>query len=170
LVSILTFIFARPFPNFRKSFSRYVFGGYGGGSRTGRLDDFYSFDFETGTWEEVKVLSQEKPGCRENNGVVISENEKSSSSIYLFAGYDGQSWLNDLWKFDIETKRWTCIQESTDSFVGHPIREDGGAGGGDPQQILAEQGAGSTRQVRGKIPSRRFGYVSVVHEGMFDFL
>ena len=50
---------------------------------TGRLDDFYSFDFETRMWEEVQVLSAEKPGCRENNGVVISD---SSDSIYLFGG------------------------------------------------------------------------------------
>lgn len=59
----------------------YVFGGYGGG--TGRLDDFFAYDFETRTWEEVEMLSSEKPGCRENNGVVISD---SSKSIYLFGG------------------------------------------------------------------------------------
>ena len=67
--------------------------GYGGG--TGRLDDFYSFDFHTSTWEAVKVSSTARPGCRENNGVVISD---SSKSIYLFGGYNGTSWLNDLWK------------------------------------------------------------------------
>jgi len=53
--------------------------GYGGG--TGRLDDFYSFDFRIQTWEEVKVVGDDRPGCRENNGVVISD---SSNSIYLF--------------------------------------------------------------------------------------
>lgn len=62
----------------------YVFGGYGGG--TGRLDDFWSYHFESGVWEEVPVRSPEKPGCRENNGVVISD---SSRSIYLFGGYNG---------------------------------------------------------------------------------
>lgn len=56
----------------------YCFGGYGGG--TGRLDDFYSFCFATHTWEQVPVRSQEKPGCRENNGVVISD---TSKLIYL---------------------------------------------------------------------------------------
>ena len=50
-------------------------------------------------WEEVQVLSDEKPGCRENNGVVISD---SSDSIYLFGGYDGGNWLNDLWKVRFE--------------------------------------------------------------------
>merc|ERR1719183_1130483 len=107
----------------------YMFGGYGGG--TGRLDDFYSYRFDTDEWEEVEVLSSEKPGCRENNGVVIGD----SSRMYLFGGYNGSAWLNDLWMFDIATQRWTCIQDSSD-------------GGG-----------------RG--PSRRFGYVSVVHANRF---
>jgi len=73
--------------------------GYGGG--TGRLDDFYSFSFEENKWERVEVLSQERPGCRENNGVVIGD----CSRMYLFGGYNGSSWLNDLWRFDIDTKR-----------------------------------------------------------------
>ncbi|CAB9505827.1 RCC1 and BTB domain-containing protein 2 [Seminavis robusta] len=131
------------------------FGGYGGG--TGRLDDFWSFDFESRIWEEVQVESVEKPGCRENNGVVISD---SSDSIYLFGGYDGGNWLNDLWKFDIESKRWTCIQGSSD------------AGPADEASSLAVEESGhgqaapiQARQVRGKVPSRRFGYVSVVHAG-----
>jgi hypothetical protein len=127
----------------------FIFGGYGGG--TGRLDDFYSFNFESGAWEEVQVLSDEKPGRRENNGVVISD---SSRSIYLFGGYNGSSWLNDLWKFDIESQRWECIQESSDPTT-EPSGEDHPA---------MEQLAGG-KQVRGKAPSRRFGYVSVVHEG-----
>mmetsp|Transcript_4774 Transcript_4774/g.10128 ORF Transcript_4774/g.10128 Transcript_4774/m.10128 type:complete len:613 (+) Transcript_4774:1-1839(+) len=119
----------------------YMFGGYGGG--TGRLDDFYSFSFDTNSWEEVKVLSEEKPGCRENNGVVIGD----SSRVYLFGGYNGNSWLNDLWMFDIDTQRWTCIQESSDfdestSALGRLVGQNSG-------------------------PSRRFGYVSVVHNNKF---
>ena len=49
----------------------YIFGGYGGG--TDRLDNFYSFSFEENEWREVEVLSNERPGCRENNGVVWSK-------------------------------------------------------------------------------------------------
>jgi N-acetylneuraminic acid mutarotase len=132
----------------------YVFGGYGGG--TGRLDDFYSFDFESGTWEEVQVLSKEKPGCRENNGVVISDSERK---IFLFGGYNGNSWLNDLWEFDIESKRWTCIQESSDPALDADEANSAVVASGD------RPAAGN--QVRGKAPSRRFGYVSVVHGGKF---
>lgn len=119
----------------------YMFGGYGGG--TGRLDDFYSFSFETNTWEEVEVLSEAKPGCRENNGVVIGD----SSRVYLFGGYNGNAWLNDLWMFDIETKEWTCIQESRESDEANALIRSN-----DTEDVY---------------PSRRFGYVSVVHEGKF---
>lgn len=121
----------------------YMFGGYGGG--TGRLDDFYSFSFDTCTWEEVEVLSSEKPGCRENNGVVIGD----SSRVYLFGGYNGTAWLNDLWMFDIDTQRWECIQESSD-----PSSDDSAALG-----IIGRR--------RSTAPSRRFGYVSVVHDNKF---
>ena len=30
----------------------------------------------------------------------------------------GTAWLNDLWMFDIDTKSWTCIQESSDDENG----------------------------------------------------
>lgn len=129
----------------------YVFGGYGGG--TGRLDDFYSYCFETGQWEEVPVESREKPGCRENNGVVISD---SARKIFLFGGYNGQSWLNDLWEYDIESKRWTCIQESSDPALD-----------ADEHRMDDQPHDADGSQVRGKAPSRRFGYVSVVHSGKF---
>lgn len=58
--------------------------------------------------------------------------------------------MNDLWKYDIETKHWTCIQESSG-----PVRAD------EPNDGDA---AGA---VLGKVPTRRFGYVSVVHDGKF---
>lgn len=57
--------------------------------------------------------------------------------------------MNDLWKFDIDTKHWTCIQESSG-----PIRAD-------------EPDGDAAGTVNGKVPSRRFGYVSVVHNGKF---
>ena len=135
----------------------YIFGGYGGG--TGRLSDFYSYNFETNTWEEVQVLSREKPGYRENNGVVISD---TSKSIYLFGGYDGQSWLNDLWKFDIESKKWTCIQESSScpNNNNNETNDAAAAGDRDADGIW-------NNQVKGKAPSQRFGYVSVVHKNQF---
>jgi hypothetical protein len=180
----------------------YMFGGYGGG--TGRLDDFYSFDFRDGgdghqhgegtvlnsagspchgTWQEVEVLSQERPGCRENNGVVIGD----SSKMYLFGGYNGTSWLNDLWCFDIDTARWTCLQENSDETTtsNNNVNNRGlgnndtaaggvalaaGAGAGGIHIGLAARRPGHNNAVAtstGTPPSRRFGYVSVVHDNKF---
>lgn len=66
--------------------------------------------------------------------------------------FTGDCWLNDLWKYDIETKHWTCIQESSG-----PARND----------EFNEVDAGGANNANGVIPSRRFGYVSVVHNGKF---
>ncbi|KAL3903690.1 MAG: hypothetical protein SGILL_010352, partial [Bacillariaceae sp.] len=133
----------------------YVFGGDGGG--TGRLDDFYAFDFMSSSWEQVQVLGEEKPGCRENYGVVTSDD-----CIILFGGYNGASWLNDLWKFDISTQQWTCLEESSPDVIR------GGAAADDETNaaIGAPQGGGHNlpRTAGRNKPSCRFGYVSVVHD------
>ena len=147
----------------------YIFGGFGGG--TGRLDDFYSFDFASSTWQQVQPLGEEKPGCRENNGVVISD---SSSDIILFGGYNGRRWLNDLWSFDITTKRWTCLQESLDtsdqsvnSETHFPASLSSAAEG---PQIGGEDEALRSQNcvvLSNKRPSSRFGYVSLIHNHKF---
>jgi len=141
----------------------YMFGGYGG-ETGGRLDDFYSYSFDTNTWEEVEVQSEDKPGCRENNGVVIGD----SSRVYLFGGYNGQAWLNDLWTFDIETKCWTCLQESSDE--NEHQNEHGDVNINLNMNMNMDMDANSNVNANGHanaIPSRRFGYVSVVHNKKF---
>ena len=63
-------------------------------------------------------------------------------------------------QFDIESKCWACIQGSSDAGTADEASsfavEDSGHG---------QAAAIEPRQVRGKVPSRRFGYVSVVHAG-----
>lgn len=73
----------------------------------------------------------------------------SSRFIYLFGGYNGVTWLNDLWKYDIETQQWSCLQESSGET-------------GQQQPHDHNVSAVGTIPLRG--PSRRFGYVSVVHQ------
>jgi len=65
--------------------------------------------------------------------------------VYLFGGYNGTSWLNDLWVFDIDTQTWECIQESSDDHESN--------------EALGWSAS--------RVPSRRFGYVSVVHNHKF---
>ena len=59
-------------------------------------------------------------------------------------------------KFDIESHEWTCIQESSDP---RPADETNMAIGDHDGDIV-----GTVPGVRGKVPTRRFGYVSVVHD------
>ena len=73
--------------------------------------------------------------------------------MYLFGGYNGSTWLNDLWMFDIDTQRWTCIQESSEG-----LNEEMSSALGQLERARAELING---------PSRRFGYVSVVHNNKF---
>ena len=87
----------------------------------------------------------------------------------LFGGYNGSQWLNDLWSFDIASKRWTCIQESSDSdnvsftdeanVVGSTAAE--GPPVGDGQEL------GLTQNSTDRRPSCRFGYVSILHKKKF---
>jgi hypothetical protein len=131
-----------------------------------------------------------RPGCRENNGVVIGD----CSRMYLFGGYNGLTWLNDLWMFDIDTRCWTCIQESTTVSTstsavaagGGGMIGAGGGGGADDDPVDAEasilgiviaggdgvggrvmSGGGGGGGIPSPGPSRRFGYVSVVHDNKF---
>jgi hypothetical protein len=62
-------------------------------------------------------------------------------------------------KFDIESQHWTCIQESSDP---RPADETNMAIG-DHNAEMGVRGR-EAGVVQGKVPSRRFGYVSVVHD------
>lgn len=73
-----------------------MFGGYGG---SGRLDDFYEFNFDSKVWKRVDYTGP-SPGVRENNGVV-----EFRGCLYLFGGYNGSQWLNDFHEFNLEVPR-----------------------------------------------------------------
>jgi leucine-zipper-like transcriptional regulator 1 len=74
--------------------------------------------------------------------------------------------------FDIKTQRWTCIQESSDDSQ-RPDESDAAVGdiainnNNNPVNNCNWIQQPLSARVRGKIPCRRFGYVSVVHHGKF---
>jgi N-acetylneuraminic acid mutarotase len=78
-----------------------LYGGYGG---LGRLEDLWSFDFESKLWTQIEYEGN-GPGPRENNGVVVMDN-----CLYVFGGYNGYQWLNDLHQFDLAKRRWRLIE------------------------------------------------------------
>lgn len=78
-----------------------LYGGYGG---VGRLEDLWSFDFDSKSWTQIESDGA-GPGARENNGVVVMDNY-----LYVFGGYNGYQWLNDLHQFDLKNRRWKQIE------------------------------------------------------------
>ena len=79
----------------------FMFGGYGG---SGRLDDFYEFNFDTKVWQRAEYTGP-SPGVRENNGVV-----EYKGCLYLFGGYNGSQWLNDFHEFNLDTSVWRMVE------------------------------------------------------------
>mmetsp|Transcript_26361 Transcript_26361/g.85337 ORF Transcript_26361/g.85337 Transcript_26361/m.85337 type:complete len:219 (-) Transcript_26361:1222-1878(-) len=73
----------------------------------GRLDDFHCFDLDNTRWSCVEPSSGLTPGMRENNGLI-----EFRGKLYLFGGYNGQQWLNDLFSFDLFTKEWHNVDQS----------------------------------------------------------
>ena len=114
---------------------------------------------------EVKTVGDEnnKPGCRENNGVVVISG--SSRAIILFGGYNGSQWLNDLWSFDITSKRWTCVQESSDLDHVNIADEGNAVGAAEGPPVGEVQGmTHNSANISRRRPSCRFGYVSILHD------
>jgi hypothetical protein len=81
----------------------YLFGGYSGFTW---LNDFNTFSFETNTWQPVPSG---------NKGAVPSTRFGYVSAVhgdfmYVFGGYDGSAWLNDMFDFDFERGMWSATQ------------------------------------------------------------
>lgn len=95
--------------------------------------------------------------------------------------------MNDLWKYDIETKHWTCIQESSGpssaatATAGIASTSSNNNMNDNQNDELTVSNHNNNNKnshshgvmvpqqpvVQGKVPTRRFGYVSVVHNGKF---
>ncbi|CAN0435334.1 unnamed protein product, partial [Ectocarpus sp. 12 AP-2014] len=131
-----------------------MFGGYGG---SGRLDDFWEFDFETRIWKEVHCQGP-SPGVRENNGVV-----EYKGSLYLFGGYNGSQWLNDFHGFHIGLYFCSLPDASVrpPPCAPHPPYPCCCA------IIIAETRTWRKVEPAGAPPVSRFGYVAVVHSHYF---
>mmetsp|Transcript_8640 Transcript_8640/g.14792 ORF Transcript_8640/g.14792 Transcript_8640/m.14792 type:complete len:517 (-) Transcript_8640:83-1633(-) len=81
----------------------YIFGGYSGFTW---LNDFLSFSFETSTWQVVPSGQKGSvPSARFGYVSAVAED-----SMYVFGGYDGSAWLNDMFDFDFRRGLWTSTQ------------------------------------------------------------
>ncbi len=84
-----------------------LFGGYNGeGSAlpSSYLDDTWSYDFNTDTWEELTTTGS--PSAR---GVPSMVYDSESDRIVLFGGSIGSESYNDTWLFDYNSLTWTEV-------------------------------------------------------------
>jgi N-acetylneuraminic acid mutarotase len=136
----------------------YIFGGQAYGSsntnNNGLLNDLWQFDPSTNNWAWIsgsQISNQSGiygtkgmpnisniPGARE-----IFSTWTYNNILYLMGGYGidangNTDLLNDLWKFDLNTKLWTWLRGSN---IGEQVGVYGNQGAG---SVLNEPGARST--------------------------
>lgn len=84
--------------------SIFIFAGYDG---VNRLNDFYEFNTDNNTWQEVIYSgSGLPPSARHSSCAVVAD-----GSMYVFGGYDGNC-KSDLHRFNFETNTWNEIKKN----------------------------------------------------------
>jgi N-acetylneuraminic acid mutarotase len=96
--------------------SMFVFGGYTGdlnsNSNLCNKNDLYEYRFGTGNW--ILWNTENAPAARAAHGAVVYDHK-----LWIFAGYDGNARLNDMWFIPLNTspstpKIWTEVEQTGD--------------------------------------------------------
>ncbi|XP_009070876.1 PREDICTED: leucine-zipper-like transcriptional regulator 1, partial [Acanthisitta chloris] len=89
--------------------SMFVFGGYTGdiysNSNLKNKNDLFEYKFATGQWTEWKTEGR-LPVARSAHGATVY-----SDKLWIFAGYDGNARLNDMWTIGLQDRELTCWDE-----------------------------------------------------------
>ncbi|NWH36816.1 LZTR1 regulator, partial [Chloropsis hardwickii] len=89
--------------------SMFVFGGYTGdiysNSNLKNKNDLFEYKFATGQWTEWKAEGR-LPVARSAHGATVY-----SDKLWIFAGYDGNARLNDMWTIGLQDRELTCWEE-----------------------------------------------------------
>lgn len=95
----------------------FVFGGYTGdiysNSNLRNKNDLYEYKFTTSQWINWEDrITGDLPPARSAHGAAIFNNR-----LWIFAGYDGHTRLNDMWSIDLTSSepQWEKIEQSGDS-------------------------------------------------------
>eukprot|EP00435_Cladocopium_sp_Y103_P047393 s250_g13.t3 len=146
------------------------FGGYSGFTW---LNDFHSFNFDTSTWQAVP--SGHKGSVPSTRFGYVSA--VHGDFMYVFGGYDGSAWLNDMFDFDFERGAWFSTQvqgfipsgRSCPSWATHngSVYLFGGYDGvhrmNDFHQFRMASRTWSSVRSAGQVPSPRYFHASVVY-------
>lgn len=71
----------------------YLFGGYDG---RGRSNDLYILNTESNTWSHPVESENTPTGRQRHTACVIG-----TKQLFIFGGFDGNKWLNDICILDI---------------------------------------------------------------------
>jgi N-acetylneuraminic acid mutarotase len=77
-----------------------IFGGHDGARQ---LNDFYSWDFESRTWQCIETLGTQSPVPRDSHVSVAYRD-----SLFIFGGSTGNA-KSDFWEFKFEESKWHAV-------------------------------------------------------------
>lgn len=93
----------------------YIFGGYT--KKDGEyFNDIHRYTTQDNIWTEIQPQTEDNPDPRTDHSLIVYHN-----SMYVFGGYDGARRFNDLWEFNLETRRWrrVGVDQAPESRFGH---------------------------------------------------
>lgn len=88
-------------------------------SQLNRLDDVWTMSLSSFAWGEIKTTGPKPPPRQSHSLTAVSQ-----THVILLGGWNGQSWLADLWIFDRETNTW-----KQDNDIPSDPNEEGQRGG-----------------------------------------
>lgn len=98
--------------------SMFVFGGYTGdihsNSNLTNKNDLFEYRFPNGQWTEWKFIGK-TPVARSAHGAAVYDNK-----LWIFAGYDGNARLNDMWTISLLPGELRIWEEVIQSGEGPP--------------------------------------------------
>ena len=98
-----------------------LFGGWDGGSDY--LDDLWSYDPSTGNWEWLETADT-APGPRASHAVAY---DPVASRLVLFGGFDGSTYYDDTWVYDLAQNTWSSrafVTSTPPARYGHSMAYD----------------------------------------------
>jgi len=109
--------------------SLYTFGGWNGFTRAW-YNDLYCFHFPTSRWRWISPAGQ-LPGKRTSHAAVVYNNK-----MYVFGGFSGEEYLNDLHEFNLENETWRNLSAQCKGDIPAPRSRFCAAVHGDSMYIL----------------------------------
>ena len=90
----------------------YLFGGYDG---RGRSNDLYILDSEKMTWAHPLEADGSPPGRQRHTASTVA-----NKYLYIFGGFDGNKWLNDVFVLDVGKLEASAIAgEAVNNLIGN---------------------------------------------------